>query len=76
VLERSREVGLERLKCAVVVILGAVVDVVGGDVKEGGNGLFVDVALHHAAVVGGDELARGGALADEAGLPAEEVGHA
>ena len=39
------------------MILRAVVDVVGRDVEGLGDGFFVDVALHHAAVVGGDELA-------------------
>ena len=76
VLQRAREVGLDRLKRSVVVVLGAVVDVVGRDVEEAGNRLFVDVALHHAAIVGGDKLARRGALAHQPGLPVEEVGHA
>ena len=73
VLERAGEVGLDGLKRAVVVVLGVVVDVHGGDVEEAGNRFFVDVALHHAAVVGGDKLARRGTFAHQRGLPVEEV---
>ena len=76
VLERAREIGLNRLLRAVEVILRAVVDVVGGNVEGGSDGLFVDVVVHHAAVVGGDELAGAGALADEGRLPMEKVGNA
>ncbi len=71
-----REVALQCLERSVVVVLRAVVDVVGDDVERLGDGFFVDVALHHAAVVGGDELPGAGAFADQRGLPVEKVSHA
>ena len=52
-----REVALQGLERAVVVVLRAVIDVVGDDIERLGDGFFIYVALHHAAVVGGDELA-------------------
>ncbi len=61
---------------AVEVVLGAVVDVVRGDVEGGGDGILVDIGLHNAAEVGGDELMRAAVFADERGLPGEEVGDA
>ena len=76
VLERAREVALDGLRGAVEVVLRAVVDVVGGNVEGRGDGLFVHVVAHHAAVVGGDELAGRGALAHQRGLPVEKVGDA
>ena len=72
-LQRTREVALDRLGRPVEVVLGSVVDVVGGNVEERGDGLFVDVVAHHAAVVGGDELPWPFALAHQVGLPMEEV---
>ena len=57
VLERAREVFLNRLHRAVIVVLRSVIDVVGGNVERRGDRFFVHVVPHHAAEVGGDELA-------------------
>jgi hypothetical protein len=76
VLERAGEVALLGLKRSVEVVLDAVVDVVGDDVERFGDCGLVDVHLHHAAVVLGDELIGAAIGADESGLPCEEVGDA
>ena len=65
VLDRTGKVFLSGLVITVVMVLSAVVVVDVRNIKSFGYGLFVDVALHHAAVVGGDELAGRGAFANQ-----------
>src|ERR1017187_6513655 len=74
-LQRAREVSLNRLDRAVVMILSWVIDIVGRDIEAAGDGLFIHIVAHHAAVVRRDKLPWGRALPDKGRLPVKEVGN-
>ena len=76
-LERTREVAVQLLGRAVVLVLRApVIDVHAGDVELLRDGGFVDVAVQCAGEIVRDELARARAFTHELRLPVQEVRHA
>lgn len=63
VLQRPREVLLQRLSRSVEMILCSLLHIIGRNIEERSNIVLIHVGTHHAAKVGGHEMARRGALA-------------